>query len=106
MDMDFGRHRGQAASELPLSYLLWAARTMDDPPACVTEELARRASIGGRGAVDAQEAISQLWLRRAKRKRKRGRGAPASVVITGGKYAEARAEWLRAGGDPRSCPWD
>lgn len=112
MRMTFGVHRGQQASEVPVSYLLWAVNSIPDPPACVLEELKRRMRFGGREARVVQESISSLWLRNAKRERKQAKrhrkrgGTKPGGRYVGEEFAKRRAEWLANGGDPRSVPWE
>lgn len=103
--MDFGRHRGLDSSEVPVSYLLWAANTMSPVPDCVVQEIDRRSKWGREAAV-CQEALANAWLakarqdrRRARRQRRRG---PGSGWIKGADFDRLRAEQ----GEPKGCPWE
>lgn len=114
--MDFGKYRGVSAREVPMDYLLWCVESIGDPPACVLDELRRRAGFqSGRQAIAAQAAVASFWWRdvRAKKKqaKKRARkqarhGTPKlSGVYTGEHFEAARKKWLEEGGDPASIPW-
>lgn len=108
--MTFGRHRGDPACDVPLKYLVWAVESMARPPACVIDELRRRAERhGSRDSIPAQAALSGHGVRshrKAKRKAaKASRGRPMGEFV-GDQYAAKRVVWLAGGGDPTSCPWD
>lgn len=73
--MDFGKHVGQPASEVPLEYLVWAAGSLADPPSCVVNELKRRADRhGSREAVEAGAAVASLLFTRSTKSGKKRRG--------------------------------
>ena len=99
--MDFGRHKGLDSSEVPVSYLLWAANTMSPVPDCVVQEIDRR-SRSGRDAAVCQEAVSNAWLARAKAQKKRRKRKPATGRFKGADFDRLRAEQ----GEPKGCPWD
>lgn len=111
--MTFGRHRGDPACDVPLDYLVWAMESMAKPPACVLNELRRRAErYGSRDAVPAQAALSGFGIRahrKASRKVMRARAKAARNAageFVGKDFASDRAQWIASGGDPGSCPWE
>jgi hypothetical protein len=111
--MTFGRHRGDPACDVPLRYLVWAMESMASPPACVVDELRRRAGrYGSRDGVAAQAALSGLAFKGRRKAAKKLRNRKAASTAThagervGDQYAERRAEWLAGGGSDASCPWD
>ena len=107
--ISFGKHRGLPASEVPFAYLAWATRTMAAPPACILDELRRRASLHGtRDSLPAQAALSGHWHRSARKSRMltaRPRRRRKAVEIVGRGYGPGRAAWLASGGDARESPF-
>lgn len=99
--MDFGRHRGLDSSEVPVSYLLWAANTMNPVPACVVQEIDRRSRCG-RDAALCQEAVANAWLARAKAQKKKRKRKRHTGRAKGADFDRLRAEQ----GEPKGCPWD
>jgi hypothetical protein len=111
--MTFGKHRGDPACDVPLDYLVWAMESMAKPPACVLDELRRRAGrYGSRDAVPAQAALSGFGVRghrKASRKvtRSRARAIRQSAgEFIGRDFGASRSQWIASGGDPGSCPWE
>lgn len=105
--MTFGRHKGDPASDVPLRYLLWAMGSMESPPACVTDELRRRAGRHGtRDSIPAQAALSGFLATGKARRPKRPAKKAAGGEVVGVRYAETRRQWLASGGNPKSCPWE
>lgn len=107
--MTFGKHRGDPACDVPLSYLVWAMESMASPPACVLGELRRRAERhGSRDSIAAQAALSGYGVRshrRAKKKAAKVRRIKVGGEVVGEQYQALRGRWLAGGGDPLSCPW-
>lgn len=113
--MSFGKHRGLPACDVPLDYLVWATASMARPPACVMDELRRRASLHGtRDALEAQSVLNGFGHGPAKKGRRvaakravvrHKKSAVASGRATGREFAAGREAWLAGGGDPSEPPF-
>lgn len=111
--ISFGKHRGLPACDVPLDYLVWATESMAKPPACVLDELRRRAALhGSRSSLEAQAALNGFGFRSAKRGRRKAARAAVkarrpkqSADIIGREFYAVREAWLAAGGDASESPF-
>lgn len=113
---NFGKHRGTPACDVPIDYLVWAMESLPRPPACVVDELRRRAARhGSRDALAAQASLGGFGYRKARSKPKtiQARPKPAwsrpdftGKEFVGDSWQAERSAWLASGGDPASCPWE
>jgi hypothetical protein len=116
--MGFGKFSGVPVTDVDDGYLVWCAENMTHCPLYIIGELNRR----GRGTANwaLSSSLSDKQKRREK-KRMRGqiksermrasaidrmKAMASGVVVTGDQYARLSAEFLRAGGDETSCPFD
>ncbi len=113
--MTFGKYLGQPTRGVPLPYLLWVANTFRSTPTCVAQEIECRTDQAASRPVRVCPTSPTRRRRRSKTARRRtpaeiGREIPGKANRTGRfigeRFAEERAAWLAAGGDPLVCPWE
>lgn len=95
--VDFGKYRGEPLAVVPEHWLRWCAENLDWCPAYITDELEQRTL----GKVKPKPPAPKQRKPRKERKPRQVGG-----WIKGEHSDRLEQEFLEAGGDPTSCPFD
>ena len=102
----FGKYKGCCVSEVPTQYLMWAVFELTKAPYYMTCELRERGGIPPHAVRGFEEKFRKASRAAERAEKQRKAHSEPSAWVVGEHSNRLEREFLEAGGDPNSCPFD